>query len=187
MSLDPPPDLSLAFREAFRRHPAGVAVVTADDGSGPVAMTVSSLISVSATPPTVALSLSDWSGATPKVLKAGTMVLHFLRYDDRALGQLAATKGADRFGPQIPWERLPGGEPRYTSVATWFRARITGTLPAQGATVAVAELLEGAAMQSHDPGQDPLVYLGRGWHRLHEARGALSLLPVTGDPTDDFR
>ena len=184
-------DLATAFREAFRHQPAGVAIVTADPGTGPVAMTVSSLISISADPPSVAFSLSSRSGSTPAVLEAGSMVIHFLRYGDRELGQLAATPGADRFGPGVDWQRLPGGEPRYTRVAIWFRARITGTLPAPGATVVVAELLEGhggPAGPHHAPEQDPLIYLDRRWHRLHDQRdGVTSLMPVDADPTHVFR
>lgn len=184
-------DLAAAFREAFRRHPAGVAVVTADPGDQPVAMTVSSLISVSADPPTVAFSLSSRSGSTPAVLEAGSMVIHFLRYGDRELGQLGATPGADRFGPHVAWERLPTGEPRYKQVAIWFRARITGTLPATGATVVVAELVEGhggPASPHHPPEQDPLIYLDRRWHRLHDQRdGIASLMPAETDPTHVFR
>lgn len=36
------------FRGIFRRHPAGVTVVTADAGSGPVALTATSVASMSA-------------------------------------------------------------------------------------------------------------------------------------------
>lgn len=61
-----PHPMTEAFREAFRRHPAGVAVITADPGNQPVAMTVSSLISVSAAPPVVAFSLSTKSASSGK-------------------------------------------------------------------------------------------------------------------------
>ena len=183
--------LAAAFRDAFRRHPAGVAIVTADPGGRPVAMTVSSLISVSAAPPTVAFSLSSRSGSTAAVLAADSLVIHFLRYADRALGQLGATPGADRFGPGVPWERLADGTPRYTQVTTWFRARITGTLPTEGATLVAAELVEGHGGPSDPhppPDQDPLIYLDRRWHRLHDtAGGAASLMPLDDDPTDTFR
>ncbi len=47
-----------AFRHAFRHHPAGVAVVTADAGDGPAAMTVSSVASVEVDPPTLVFSAS---------------------------------------------------------------------------------------------------------------------------------
>lgn len=181
--------LGSAFREAFRCHPAGVAVITADPGSAPVAMTVSSLISVSAAPPTVAFSLSSRSGSTAAVLAAGRVVIHLLRYSDLELARLGATPGADRFGPGVPWQRLPTGEPRYTGVATWFRARITGTLPVEGATLVAAELLEGeAGSPPGAPELESLVYLDRRWHRLREtADGSASLTPMDAEYRDVFR
>jgi flavin reductase (DIM6/NTAB) family NADH-FMN oxidoreductase RutF len=181
--------LSAAFREAFRCHPAGVAVITADPGGRPVAMTVSSLISVSAEPPTVAFSLSSRSGSTAAVLEAVSIVIHLLRYSDLEVAQLGATPGADRFGPGVAWERLPGGEPRYTGVATWFRARIIGTLPVTGATVVTAELLDGVAgTPPGAPELESLIYLDRRWHRLRErADGTASLTLMDAEYRDVFR
>ncbi|BBE74389.1 flavin reductase family protein [Oharaeibacter diazotrophicus] len=172
-----PNPMTDAFREAFRRHPAGVAVITADPGERPVAMTVSSLISVAAAPPVVAFSLSTRSGSSEPLLRAETMVIHLLRFSDIDLAQLCATPGAERFGTAAPWERLPTGEPRYTAVATWFRARRLGTLPIDGATLVAAELLDGEVRPGDDPPEaHSLVYLDRRWHRLHkELEGAISL------------
>ncbi|NEX46651.1 flavin reductase family protein [Pseudotabrizicola algicola] len=181
--------LSDAFREAFRCHPAGVAVLAADPGDNPVAMTVSSLISVSADPPTVAFSLSTRSGSTASVLAAGSMVIHLLRYRDLDLALLGATPGADRFGADVPWERLPSGEPRYTAVATWFRAKIIGTLPLQGATVVTAELVEGSCgAPPNAPELESLIYMDRRWHRLREAAdGSASLTAMDAEYRDVFR
>lgn len=102
---------------------------------------------------------------------------------------MGATPGADRFGPDVAWERLPGGEPRYTGVATWFRARIIGTLPVTGATVVTAELLEGAAAaQPGAPELESLIYLDRRWHRLRErADGTASLTLMDAEYRDAFR
>lgn len=181
-------ELQQAFREAFRCHPAGVAVITADLGGTPVAMTVSSLISVSADPPTVAFSLSARSGSTAKVLASGCLVIHLLRYSDLKLAQLGATPGVDRFGPDVAWDRLPSGEPRYTDVATWFRARIKGALAVEGATVVTAELIQGsAAPPSGAPELESLIYLDRRWHRLREtAEGVASLVPMDIEYRDVF-
>lgn len=170
------PDLlSEAFRDAFRRHPAGVAIITADHGGQPVAMTVSSLISVSASPPVVAFSLSAKSAGSQLVLEAQTVVIHLLQFGDLDLAKLGATSGANRFGPDIDWERLPSGEPRYSKVETWFRARITNTLPVDGATIVAAELVEGQAANTQETEQaETLVYFNRRWHRLgdtHETAG----------------
>jgi hypothetical protein len=54
------------------------------------------------------------------------MVIHLLGFTDIDLAQLCASSGADRYPPGGTWERLPTGEPRYTGVATWFRARRRG-------------------------------------------------------------
>lgn len=167
--------LSESFRTAFRCHPAGVAVITADSAIKPVAITVSSLISVSAEPPVVAFSLSAKSTASQAMLEVETLVIHLLQFSHLNLATLGATPGADRFGPGIAWERLPSGEPRYSGVDTWFRARILRTVPVEGATIVVAELIEGQATEI-PPGEDssPLVYFNRRWHRLQEACDPLS-------------
>lgn len=180
--------LADAFRDAFRCHPAGVAVITADPGDNPVAMTVSSLISVSAAPPTVAFSLSSRSGSTGAVLQAGHVVIHLLRYPDLELALLGATPGADRFGPGVAWDRLPTGEPRYTGVATWFRARISGALSVPGATLVAAELIQGHSHVGDTPEHESLVYLDRRWHRLREdVNGVPSLMPMQAANADIFR
>lgn len=164
-------DLTAAFREAFRHHPSGVAVISADPGDGPVALTVGSLISISATPPTVAFSLSDLSSSSPAILRAETMVVHFLRIDDVALARLGAQRGADRFAPGTGWARLPGGEPYFPQVHTWFRARQRQVLPLEGATIVVAELIS-ASHPPPDPAPEDssIVYLDRRWHGLRRLK-----------------
>lgn len=168
MTLTAPQDLTEAFREAFRCHPAGVAVLTADPGDGPVALTVSSLISVSADPPTVAFSLSSKSSATAALLRAETLVIHMMRAADLPIARLGATSNIDRFGPDVAWDRLPTGEPRYRGVAAWFRAKPVSTMQLKGATLIAAELLEGAAPRAEgSAAESAFVYLDRRWHRLN--------------------
>ena len=50
-----------SFKTAFRNHPAGVAVITANSPDGPVALTATSVVSVSAEPPVLIFSLSALS------------------------------------------------------------------------------------------------------------------------------
>ena len=54
-----------AFKAFFRGHPAGVAVITAIGDDGPVALTASSVSSVSVDPPLLIFSISSLSSATP--------------------------------------------------------------------------------------------------------------------------
>ena len=124
-----PAAVAAAFFAAFRHHPSGVAIITADAGGGPVALTVSSLISVSASPPTVAFSLSASSSTAKVVEQAETVVIHFVRRGDMELARLCATSGVDRFGANVRWDRLATGEPYYPQVELWFRAALRGRLP----------------------------------------------------------
>lgn len=149
------------FRRAFGAHPSGVAVLAADDGSGPVAMTVTSLISISAAPPTVAFSLSAQSASAGPILAAGSLVIHMLRTEDQPLAALCATKGADRFADPASWTRLPTGEPRFCAVRTWFRATIRQCVDTSGATLVLAELSEGEVATTQP--ETPLVYCNRQW------------------------
>lgn len=162
---NPELDLSDAFREAFRFQPAGAAIISADFGGQPTALTISSLISVSTSPPTVAFSLSAKSASSAAIRQAKTPVIHFPRLEDMPLAQLCASSGADRFGPGVNWTRLATGEPRYTDVGVWFRARIVNELAVAGATLIMAELLEGQVDEADaHPEETSLVYLNRRWH-----------------------
>ena len=161
-----PPSLTEAFFSAFRHHPSGVAIITADAGGGPVALTVSSLISVSASPPTVAFSLSASSSTAAAVEQAKTVVVHFVRRADMELARLCATSGVDRFGPQVRWDRLGSGEPYYPQVGLWFRAALRDRLAVPGACLMTAELLSASPHSLEMRDDDTLVYASRGWHGL---------------------
>lgn len=155
-----------AFLGAFRHHPAGVAIITADAGDGPAALTVSSLISVSAVPPTVAFSLSAASSSARVVERATSVVVHFVRRADMQLARLCATSGKDRFGPDVTWARLDSGEPYYPQVGLWFRAEIRGRLETPGACLVTAELTAVSPAAHATQQAETLVYANRAWHGL---------------------
>jgi flavin reductase (DIM6/NTAB) family NADH-FMN oxidoreductase RutF len=159
-------EVTEAFLAAFRRHPAGVAIITGDTGGGPAALTVSSLISVSVEPPTVAFSLSESSSSARVLATAETVVLHFVQKRNMQLARLCATSGTNRFGADVAWERLPTGEPFYPEVSLRFRAAIRGRLPAPGASVVTAELLSVSPGKHVASLDDTLVYADRAWHGL---------------------
>jgi len=155
-----------AFKNAFRHHPGGVAVITADDGDGPVALTLTSVASVSAEPPLLIFSVSDLSSAAEHVLAAESIVVHLVDGSGIDVARLAATHGADRFGDPASWTRLPTGEPRYLGVPNWLRCRIVDRLRAGSSTVVVALVVETGEPAAGDVA--PLVYHNRTWHRLGE-------------------
>ncbi|MFC7405606.1 flavin reductase family protein [Georgenia alba] len=148
------------FKELFRHHAAGVCVVTADPGDGPVGLTVTSLVTISATPPLLAFSLSAESSATPGLRRAGSVAVHLLAAGDRALAERFATSGIDRFAPPTAWSWLPTGEP-LLEVEAWLRGRVVNRMDAGGAVVVAVEPVE-ASLPA--PGRVPLVYHDRTWH-----------------------
>ncbi|OJX64544.1 MAG: flavin oxidoreductase [Micrococcales bacterium 73-13] len=167
VDIAPTPVSAEAFKRAFRRHPGGVAVITADPGDGPVALTLTSVASISAEPPLLFFSVSDLSSAAPSVLRSDTVVVHLLDADRVDLAVLAATSGIDRFADRDAWTRLPSGEPRYLGVENWLRCRIVNRLIAGASTVMIAEVLETSTPD--DEVRPPLVHHDRTWHRLSEA------------------
>jgi flavin reductase (DIM6/NTAB) family NADH-FMN oxidoreductase RutF len=161
------------FRYAFRAHPAGVAVITADAGDGPVAMTVSSVASVSMDPPALMFSASAISSSTPVFRRAETVVVHLLAADQIALAKLGARSGAERFGDDVEWGRLPTGEPYYPG-ANWLRGKVTQRVDVNGSTLIIVEAIEAKSrdvVEETDP--VPLVYHNQRWHVLSE-KSALS-------------
>lgn len=155
------------LKAVFRHQPGGVALVTADDGSRPIAITVTSVISVSAEPPLFIFSASALSSSTPVLLGSKTVVVHLLTDKNVDLAALGATSGIDRFADTARWDRLPTGEPLFHGVDTWIRGEIVNSFEAGTSTMLVIHALE-----THTPGADtagrPLVYHDRTWHAIDE-------------------
>lgn len=159
------------FKSAFRLHPSGVAVVTADPGDGPVAMTVSSLASVSTEPPMLVFSASALSSSTPALERSDTVVIHMVGSDQQWLAKLGATSGIDRFADTSSWTRLATGEPVFPAVYAWLRGRIVQRVDAGNSMICIVHIIEASVpepdQQVDDP-SSPLVYHARTWHHLGE-------------------
>lgn len=152
------------FKAAFRGHPGGVAVITADAGDGPVALTATSVSSVSAEPPLLVFSVSAQSSASAVLARAETVVVHLLDAQDIGIAQLGATSGIDRFADTRRWSRLVTGEPVYAGVRAWVRCAVIDRMEAGGSTVIAAHALQSRV--ERDAADDALVYHNRTWHRL---------------------
>ena len=159
------------FKSVFRGHPGGVAVITADAGDGPVALTATSVSSVSAEPPLLIFSVSTLSSAAEVLTRAETVVVHLLDANDLELAQLGATHGIDRFAQTHRWSRLVTGEPVYHDVRAWLRCAVINRMEAGGSIVIAAHALQFQLERDVEPGGhgDALVYHNRTWHRLGDA------------------
>jgi flavin reductase (DIM6/NTAB) family NADH-FMN oxidoreductase RutF len=158
------------FKSAFRNHPGGVAVITADAGDGPVGLTATSVVSASVGPNILAFSVSEFSSSTPTIRSADTVVVHLLNAEQLDIAKLCATSGIDRFADTSLWSLLETGEPYFPSAPTWIRGKIVNSMAAGGSTIVAVEALEASPGLSGDtvPGK-PLVYHNRSWHALGEA------------------
>lgn len=159
------------FRGIFRRHPAGVTVVTADAGSGPVALTATSVASMSADPPLLIFSVSSLSSSARVLKDSDTVVVHFIDPESLDVAKLGATSGVDRFADTSIWSRLPTGEAIFHNVRTWIRARVVNRLEASGSTIFIAQAIQAshsAEQLDEQPERDGLVFMNRTWHRIGE-------------------
>lgn len=160
------------FKYAFRNHPAGVAVITADIGAGPVGLTATSVISVSANPPLVVFSLSSASSATPTVRQAESVVIHLMSADQISLAKNFATSGIDRFADLSTWSRLESGEPYLPASNAWMQGRVVNQMTAGDSTVVAVQIMQvdlPAVQGGTSAATRPLVYHNRSWHALSES------------------
>jgi len=170
------------LKGAFRRHAAGVAVITADAGEGPLAITVSSLSSVSVDPAVVLCSVASTTATGRAMARAATVVVHLLDGEDLRLAVRCATPGIDRFDEPATWRRLPSGEPTFTAPRVRLRGTVVQRSVFGDSTVLVIAVLEvlardgrtavpagsGPSDDQVDPVPGALAYLDRAWHVLDE-------------------
>ena len=155
------------FKLAFRNHAAGVAVITADAGDGPVGLTATSVFSVSAEPPLLVFSISEHSSSAPTIRDTDTVVVHLLGVEQLHIATLCAASGVDRFADTDLWARLATGEPYFPSANAWIRGRVIDRMVAGSSTIIAVHALE-AKVSAEPADSDPLVYHNRTWHSLGE-------------------
>lgn len=141
------------FRSVFRRHAAGVAVITAA-GSRPVGFTATSLTSVAAEPPLLSFGVSNGSSSWPTIAEAGHVGVHVLGEHQEELAGTFARSGADRFAEPTSWRTGPHGVPLLDAVSAWLVCRVVARVPAGDHHLVIAEAVAG---DPEGPGR-PLVY-----------------------------
>ncbi|MFF4834133.1 flavin reductase family protein [Streptomyces sp. NPDC001315] len=145
------PDL---LRSAFRRHAAGVAVITARGDAGPVGFTATSLSSVSAEPPMLSFGISTGASSWPAISEASHVGVHILGEHQQELAATFARSGADRFGAATGWRTGPEGVPVLDDVSAWLVCRVVTRVPAGDHRIVLGEVVLG---DPAGPGR-PLVY-----------------------------
>ncbi|MFC8594199.1 flavin reductase family protein [Streptomyces atroolivaceus] len=153
------------FKQAFRRYPAGVVVVTADAGLGPVGFTATSLSSLSLAPPLVSFGIGTSASSWPHIERASSAVVNFLGVEQQQVATTFATSGVDRFAAPTRWRRLPGGEPVLDGVTGWLRLTVQTIVPAGDHRIVVARVEESWL----DEGRSPLLFHDGSYHSIRPA------------------
>lgn len=145
------PDDSLAvFKEAFRRHAAGVAVVTARDSSGtPVGFTATSLASLAAVPPLATFNMARTASSWPAVAETDQVIVHLLGLRNRDLARRMAGPAAERFAGDH-WTEGPNGVPLLNGVTAWMTGTVVERVPVHGSAVIVVRVGTGGVGRDDD-------------------------------------
>ncbi|MEV5437539.1 flavin reductase family protein [Streptomyces sp. NPDC052682] len=131
------------LRSVFRRHAAGVAVITARGERGPVGFTATSLTSVSAEPPMLSFGVGTGGSSWPAIAATEHVGVHILGEHQQELAATFARSGADRFGPATSWREGPEGVPVLDDVLAWLVCRVVARVPAGDHRLVLAEVLLG--------------------------------------------
>lgn len=151
-----------AFKDAFREHPTGVALITAATDDGPVGLTASSVASVGLDPLALVFSVTRATGSAGGILDAPSFVVHLLSDRNVAIAKTFARSGSERFTAEQGWRELPTGEPHLPTARVAMRCRRMQAIPVGASSLMVAEVLQ---VIPGAPGR-PVAYYDRGFHRL---------------------
>ncbi|MEU7042112.1 flavin reductase family protein [Streptomyces varsoviensis] len=130
------------LRSVFRRHAAGVAVITAR-GAKPVGFTATSLTSVAAEPPLLSFGAGTGSSSWPVLAEAEYVGVHILGEHQRELAATFARSGVDRFAEPTSWRTGPEGVPLLDGVLAWLVCRVVARVPAGDHRLVLAEVVAG--------------------------------------------
>ena len=151
-SQQPHPEIPVdgldAFKRAFRRHAAGVAIITTllPDGR-PAGFTATSLASLAAVPPLATFNMARISTAWPAIEGPGPdgvehILIHLLGARNRALAERLAGPHDLRFTGDH-WAPGPLGLPLLKDVPAWMLGRIVERLHVADNAVVVVQIEDG--------------------------------------------
>ncbi|TDC35498.1 flavin reductase family protein [Kribbella albertanoniae] len=170
------------FRSAFRRHPAGVVVITADAGSGPVGFTASSLVSVSLQPPLIAFTITTGASSWPTIGSVESLVVNFLAAGQASIARCFAQLGADRFSEPTRWSRLPTGEPVLDEAPGHLRVVVENRWPVGDHRLVVACVVDHAGRSDYEP----LIYHDGGYTTVDRGHGGDASLQRRSSASEDL-
>lgn len=150
-----------SFLEGMSRTAASVSVVTTNGPAGADGVTVSSMTSVSADPPSMLICIHHEASAADAIRANGVFCVNLLRDDQVAVSNifagLAAAPDGDKFAAG-DWVTAAGRPPSLASALATFQCRTIDCHRSGSHFVIIGEVLETAV----DDGK-PLIYGSRSY------------------------
>ena len=137
------------FKEMFRRHAAGVAIITVNYNGVPYGFTATSVASLSAKPPRFTFNMARSSSSWPAVANTTFIGVHMLGLENQELAdRFARTK--ERFAGDH-WALGPHEVPILKDVAGWLIGKIQMRLSFENNAVVVVYVVEGVGGEDGTP------------------------------------
>jgi 3-hydroxy-9,10-secoandrosta-1,3,5(10)-triene-9,17-dione monooxygenase reductase component len=150
------------FRDVIRHLASGVTVITSSLAGEPVGLTATAVCSVSATPPSLLISVTAGSRTEKGIAESGRFAVHLLPHHGRRYAEQFASRGSHFNGVQF--SRYSGTDlPVLTDVLGWFVCEVEQKIPAADHVIFVGRVLE---CELTDRAPDPLLYFDRGYRKL---------------------
>lgn len=151
------------FRSTMSSVASSVSVVTARRGDEVVGRTVTAVLSLSASPPSVLISIDIVSRLADLIAKTGGFSLAVLAEDqgdiaDAFAGKVVAEERFDRGS----WSRWPSGQPMLDGAVTVIDCEVIGSIETGTHVLFAGAIIEAEA----DDERRPLIWQRHGYHRL---------------------
>jgi len=157
------PLTSEEFRRACGRFATGITIATVSDARGtPHGLTVNSFTSVSLDPPLVSICLGHAVSLIEVFRAASYFGINVLAENQRAVSELFARRGYDRF-EGIEWESGANGVPLIAGVLAAMECRAVERIRAGDHDIFLAQMVTARVVEGK-----PLVYFASGYRRLGE-------------------
>ncbi|MET3921892.1 flavin reductase (DIM6/NTAB) family NADH-FMN oxidoreductase RutF [Arthrobacter sp. UYEF20] len=137
------------FKEMFRRHAAGVAIITANSNGVPFGFTATSVASLSAKPPRFTFNMARTSSSWPAVANTTYIGVHMLGLENQELADRFA-RTSNRFEGDH-WQLGPHEVPILKDVSGWLIGKVQMRLSFENNAVVVVEVVEGEVGEDGTP------------------------------------
>jgi flavin reductase (DIM6/NTAB) family NADH-FMN oxidoreductase RutF len=151
-----------SFRDVIRHLASGVTVITSSLAGEPVGLTATAVCSVSATPPSLLISLTTGSRTAQGIAESGKFAVHLLAHRGRRYAEQFASRGSHFDGLKFS-QHSQSGLPVLSDVLGWFVCEVEQKIPAADHVIFVGRVLE---CEITDRAPDPLLYFDRGYRKL---------------------